>query len=397
MALAESDWSTIRNQRRVKVYLDSVEVTNETNKTITYKLSGHIYSDYSSGYGVGLRLSTENENYYGTDATWVTQAQANGCYGSHTVTLTKGSSAVTKGVYAILLCIEVNGYGAWSGPSVMAKSYITVPAATPDVVTPNAPSDVTATFAPGSDTKTDRFYVSWKTNPPSHGGIANNIIMYQANDGEWAECGQVSGDTTSFEFDTIQYPTNGKYRFKVASKNSAGTSSYTESPVRYTTPTKPDLVFGSWRPKQDIGDYSEGNPSGADQLTNMVNVTCSSGVSPYYIGTVTWKLGVAIRHKTATSNLIEMGEVGGETGSSISLDAENLSLLPISYVKDADQLVTFYAQCSVTTPDGLQTSEMTEMVKLSIMPQIYIRSDVTIKNLFINAENAIRGVYFRTS
>ena len=221
--------------------------------------------------------------------------------------------------------------------------------------------------------------------------------MFQTNDGEWADCGQTPGDATSFELDTLQYPTNGKYKFKVASRNSAGTSNYTESSAIYTTPTKPDLVFGVWRPKQDIGDYSEGSPSGADQLTNMVNVTCSSGVSPYYIGTVTWKLGVAIRQKTATSNLIEMGEVGSETGSSISLDAENLSLLPISYVKDADQPVTFYAQCSVTTPDGLQTSEMTEMVKLSIMPQIYIRSDVAVKNIFINAKDAVRGVYFRTS
>lgn len=287
-------------------------------------------------------------------------------------------------------------WGSFPG-NTDASTTVTVPAVARPVSVPGAPSDVTATFAPGSASRTDRIYIHWKTNPPSNGGISNNVIMLQTNDGEWADCGQTSGDATSFELDTLQYPTNGKYKFKVASKNSAGISSYTESSAIYTTPTKPDLVFGVWRPKQDMGDYSDGSPSGADELTNMVNVTCSSGGSPYYIGTVTWKLGVAIRHKTAISNLIEMGEIDGETGSSISLDAENLNLLPISYVKDADQPVTFYAQCSVTTPDGLQTSEMTEMVKLSIMPQVYIRSDVAVKNIFINAKDAVRGVYFRTS
>ena len=288
-------------------------------------------------------------------------------------------------------------WGSFPG-NTDASTTVTVPAVARPVSVPGAPSDVTATFAPGSASRTDRIYIHWKTNPPSNGGISNNVIMLQTNDGEWADCGQTPGDATSFELDTLQYPTNGKYKFKVASKNSAGISSYTESFAIYTTPTKPDLVFGVWHPKQDMGDHlNGGNISGADLIANTLSVTCSSNVAPYYIGTVKWKLGVAVRSKNATGNSINMGDLAGKTTSSISLDSHDISTIPISYVKDADEPVAFYAQCSVTTPDGRQTSEMTGKVKLSTAPNIYIRSDVAVKNIFINAKDAVRGVYFRTS
>ena len=222
--------------------------------------------------------------------------------------------------------------------------------------------------------------------------------MFQTNDGKWADCGQVSGNVTSFKLDTLQYPTNGKYKFKVASKNSTGISSYTESTAIYTTPTKPDLIFGFWRLKQvpddDLTDKSAIDPS---TLADILNVTCSSNSTPYHIGKVNWKLGVAVRSKNATGNSIKMGDFAGKTSSSISLDPHEISTVPVSLVRDADQPVAFYAQCSVTTPDGLQTSKMTGMTKLSIIPRICIRSDVAIKNIFINAENTVRGVYFRTS
>lgn len=288
-------------------------------------------------------------------------------------------------------------WGSFSG-NTDASTTVTVPAVARPVSVPGAPSNVTATFAPGSISRTDRIYIHWKTNPPTNGGISNNVIMFQTNDGEWADCGQVSGDTTSFELDTSQYPTNGKYKFKVASKNSAGISSYTESTAIYTTPTKPDLVFGFWRQKQapddDLTDGSTVDPS---TLADVLNVTCSSSSTPYYIGKVNWKLGVAVRSKNATGNSIKMSDFTSKTSSSISLEPHEISTIPVSLVKDADQPVAFYAQCSVTTPDGQQTSEMTGMIKLSVIPRICIRSDVAIKNIFINSEDAVRGVYFRTS
>lgn len=129
MAVAESSWSTIRNQRRVKVYLDEVTQVSSTDTTVTYRLKGHVYSDYAASYGIGIRLGFYGDGHGGSspDATWVLSTQSNGCHATRDVTLSRGASATTQTAYAEIVCCEVSGYGAWAGPVVEADASVTVP------------------------------------------------------------------------------------------------------------------------------------------------------------------------------------------------------------------------------------------------------------------------------
>ena len=127
MAIAESEWSTIQNQRRVKGYLDEVTQVSSTDTTVTYRINGHIYSDYAASYGIGIRLGFYGDGHGNSspDATWVLSTQSNGCYASRDVTLSRGSSDTTATAYAEIVRCEVNGYGAWAGPVVEASTGVT--------------------------------------------------------------------------------------------------------------------------------------------------------------------------------------------------------------------------------------------------------------------------------
>ena len=231
MAIAESGWSTIQRQRRVKVYLDGCEVSSSTDTTITYKITAHVYSDYASGYGVGLRLCLQDEGWYGTDATWVVSQGSNGCYATHYSTVSRGSdTAHSRTVYAQLLRIEVNGYGAWGGPYVEATSSVTVP--TRVWYQPRPPKSFAASRV--SDTAQRLAWVGDYTGRDGGYPWSGVYVERSVDEGAWQRVASLSWSATNY--DDASTVAGHRYRYRLKAHGMGGESPYTDEAALFTTP-----------------------------------------------------------------------------------------------------------------------------------------------------------------
>ena len=230
MAIAESGWSTIQNQRRIKVYLDGCEISSSTDTTVTYKITAHVYCDHAAQYGVGLRLCLQDEGWYGTDATWVLSQGASGCYATHYSTVSRGSSAYSRTVYAQLLRMEVDGYGAWSGPYVEATSSVTVPHRT--WYQPRPPKAFAA-----SRTSDTAQRLTWEGDYTGlDGGYPwSGVYVERAtDDGAWKRIATLGWSATNY--DDASTESGHRYRYRAQAYNSTGNSAYTDEVELFTTP-----------------------------------------------------------------------------------------------------------------------------------------------------------------
>lgn len=231
MAIAESGWSTIQNQRRVKVYLDGCEVSSSTDTTVTYKITAHVYCDQASQYGVGLRLCLQDEGWYGTDATWVVSQGSNGCYATHYSTVSRGSSPYTRTVYAQLLSIEVDGYGAWSGPYVEATSSVTVPHRT--WYQPRPPKSFAASRV--SDTAQRLTWAGDYTGLDGGYPWYGVCVERSVDEGAWQRVASLSWSATNY--DDASTEAGHRYRYRLKAHGPGGESPYTDAIDLYTTPS----------------------------------------------------------------------------------------------------------------------------------------------------------------
>lgn len=230
MAIAESGWSTIRNQRRVKVYLDECEISSSTDTTVTYKITAHIYCDQASQYGVGLRLCLQDEGWYGTDATWVVSSGSNGCYATHYSTVSRGSSEYSRTVYAQLLRIEVDGYGAWSGPYVEATSSVTVPRRT--YYQPHRPASFAASRS--SDTRQRLTWAGDYTGMDGGYPWSGVYVERATDEGPFEQIATLSWSATNY--DDASTVAGHRYRYRLQSYGPGGNSAYTDAIELFTTP-----------------------------------------------------------------------------------------------------------------------------------------------------------------
>lgn len=232
MAVAESSWSTIQNQRRVKVYLDEVSQVSSTDTTVTYRLKGHIYSDYAASYGIGIRLGFYGDGHGNSapDATWVLSTQSNGCYATRYVTLSRGSSATTATAYAEIVRCEVSGYGAWAGPVVEASTGVTVPHRT--WYQPRPPKSFAASRS--SDT---RQLLTWAGDYTGMDGgypWSGVYVERATDDGAFEQIATLSWSSTNY--DDASTVAGHRYRYRARSYGPGGNSAYTDEIELFTTP-----------------------------------------------------------------------------------------------------------------------------------------------------------------
>ena len=328
-------------------------------------------------------------------------------------------------------------WGSFQG-NTDASTTVTVPAVARPASVPGSPSNVKAVFTAPSASGTGWITVSWTNNQPSSGGISANILQVNKDDTGWKDVStSISGSSTSYQYKDGSNWKNGKYKFRVASKNSAGTSAYTESAVVYSGITAPDLIFGCWYPKAGatVADITNEKMK---NIVSMYNATATSTAAHWYVGKVTWKVGYAkkdcgIAGQGGTDeDGVFLPVAGGannvETGSttSISLSKEdNDGVYPgllgaptggddtmIYYDKDNLDNNTIFVQCYVETPDG-QNCIYSDWTPLTRTPQIWINSDADIKNIYLyspsttkiegsttsvstKSEVPIKNVYFKT-
>lgn len=232
MAIAESGWSTIRNQRRVKVYLDEVTQVSSTDTTVTYRLKGHIYSDYAASYGIGIRLGFYGDGHGNSapDATWVLSTQSNGCYASRDVTLSRGSSATTATAYAEIVRCEVSGYGAWAGPVVEASTGVTVPHRT--WYQPRPPKSFAASRV--SDTAQRLTWVGDYTGLDGAYPWSGVYVERATDEGAFEQVASLSWSATNY--DDASTVSGHRYRYRLRSYGPGGSSAYTDEVELFTTP-----------------------------------------------------------------------------------------------------------------------------------------------------------------
>lgn len=232
MAIAESEWSTIQNQRRVKVYLDEVTQVSSTDTTVTYRIKGHIYSDYAASYGIGIRLGFYGDAHGNSspDATWVLSTQSNGCYASRDVTLSRGSSDTTATAYAEIVRCEVNGYGAWAGPVVEASTGVTVPHRT--WYQPRPPKSFAASRV--SDTAQRLTWAGDYTSMDGGYPWSGVYVERSVDEGAWQRVASLSWSATNY--DDASTEAGHRYRYRLKAHGPGGESPYTDEAALFTTP-----------------------------------------------------------------------------------------------------------------------------------------------------------------
>lgn len=179
-----------------------------------------------------------------------------------------------------------------SGTISASTSY--TPPAISVTAAPNTPTGVTATRSTDAS-----IAVSW-TNRPTTGAITNNTLQVQVDDGSWTNVStSIGGSTTSYTY--TGGTANHRYRFRVQSRNSAGSSGYGYSDYVYTTPAAPTGGFGvqigdivgatayvsniNWPDNFEWQRSSNGSSwttiSGEDFVTSSITETTSIN-QPYY-------------------------------------------------------------------------------------------------------------------
>lgn len=161
---------------------------------------------------------------------------------THTLRIEAGDSPTWSDTYDVGTSSKARTYtcsvycdqwGSYPGNTTASKT-VTVPAS---ISKPKAPSNVTATRSSDTSIK-----VSWKNNP-TVGSISSNTLQVAVDSGGWSTVSSsIGGSTTSYTYSKSS--ANHRYRFRVASKNSAGTSGYGTSGYVYTSPATPSALQG---------------------------------------------------------------------------------------------------------------------------------------------------------
>jgi len=183
------------------------------DSTNTFTISG----DFSQS-------GSENINHSGADTTLL-QTETRTVSTSYTSTVVSDFSASLTGINAIPGTASVSG--AWT----TAKRPISAPA---------APSSIGVSR--GSDTS---HTITWTNNSPTAAGAPYQNIEVQRWDNvsdAWSTIATLGVVTSYTNTSTIA---NRQYRWRVRSKNTAGTSSYVTSGYWSTTPTSPNTPVAS--------------------------------------------------------------------------------------------------------------------------------------------------------
>lgn len=218
----------------VSAWLDSETDTTATigwsigcrqKQAALYGQEAYCYVDGSQkGYTSGYLSSSSSD--------WKTV-----CTKSGTTTVSKTSSARSVPVMVKTRVCPIDGYGSVTSGYVTATEYVSVKAIT--VYAPNAPSDCKSTRA--SDTRND---VSWTAPSTSTTKPVSAILLERSVDGgSWSQIASLSATATSYADTTAS--ADHSYAYRVRSKNSAGTSSYSTSGTTYNTPAAPAKVTAS--------------------------------------------------------------------------------------------------------------------------------------------------------
>lgn len=320
----------------------NASVASQTNTTATINWSANIKFGNYYLWGVGLRVYVDGVQVGSTTGA-CTAKQQTICSISGTKTVNKTNAARTVSFSASSYSTIVNGYdgvgkvGTASGSlSISAGSFTSIPA---------PPTGVTATR--NSDTS---IVIKW-TNHPTTGGIANNLLQVSTDDGAWTNVStSIGGSTTSYTWGSGA--ANHKYKFRVASKNSAGTSDYTESNDIYTTPAAPSGGFG----------VAFGNSKGATAIVTNIK----------YADTFDWQ---------RSSDNSSWTTLGNYDSASIS---------------ETTTIAQPYYRCRAVAPNGVAGSYSSGF-RVSKAVRVWINSSSNPKKIFINSSSGrIKNVYYKT-
>lgn len=140
-------------------------------------------------------------------------------------------------------------------------------------VKPNVPSGVSAARIDDSQIE-----LSWANSGASNGQATQNIIQRRVNGGAWDSGTTITATTTA----TVSANPNEKLEFRIAAKNTAGTSSYSSAtaPV-YTTPGTPSSVAAAKNPSQDIVITFSENVAYSEYEHEVWHGTVTGGVTTW--------------------------------------------------------------------------------------------------------------------
>lgn len=312
MAISWGAWEGSGNEMRVGIEVTWEAITHgETVATATIEIwTENNFSwddDQSLNYGGSLSGSTSFHNGQGDG---VQTKRATKTYDYTYGGSSYGSSPGTRTFSATLA-------GAFNGITPSKSITVNIPAR--PIAAPAAPT--AASVSRISDTSTK---ISWSNNDTAGEPWDNVILQKSTNGGAWTTISSsISGSATSYTYATAA---NTKYRFRVASKNSEGTSAYDETGDIYTTPSVPVITAAltpitgppagqriTWSNTgvgfseyvTEIVAYKNGTSQGvvgtsATGVTTFDHLT-TNGVSAY-TSTDKWKY--AVRHRTSTGTLL---------------------------------------------------------------------------------------------
>lgn len=315
----------------------NASVSSQTDTTATISWSANIAFGDWAWWGVGLNVYVDGA-HVGSTQQACTGSYQTVCVLSGSRTVDKSTSARNVGFSASSYSATVGGYGG-VGSVTTASGNVYINAGVFATI-PGAPSNPEVTKE--SD---EEFTISWDINLPASGGITNNLLQVSINDGSFTDVStSIGGSTTSYSYTTGE--ANSKYIFRIASRNSAGTSAYTTTPAIYTTPAAP---LGGWGVQ-----YGQ-------------NVGVSLNISDTrYPDTYEWQ---------RSSNGTSWTTIGEKT-SYAGLTEETSIRLP-------------YYRARVYAPDGETYSAYGPSFQPQFVPQIFcnVPDGETLKSVYVNSEN----------
>lgn len=309
MAISWGAWEGSGNEMRVGIEVDWETITHsETVATATVKIwteNNFTWDDDQSlNHGGSISGSTSFHNGQGDG---VQTLRATKTYDYTYGASSYGSSPGSRTFSSTLS-------GAFNGITPSKSVTSNIPAR--PIAAPAAPTN--AAVSRISDTSTK---ITW-TNKDTAGEPWDNVILQKStNGGAWVTVtSSIAGSATSY---TYASAANQKLRFRVASKNSEGTSAYDETGDIYTTPSVPGAPTRTEQagPLQRITwsnsgvGYSEysteihGYKNGASvgvlgTVATGVGTFDHTTTNPVSVYTTGDKWKYAVRHKTSTGTAL---------------------------------------------------------------------------------------------
>lgn len=254
---------------------------------------------------------------------------------------------------------------SWSGQSVSTgnpvHTTVTVPATAPTVTTPPNVSNVSKSFNSSTNVAT----ITWTNNGSGSGKPTANYVDVQVDDGSWTNIHSGSLVTSK----TYTCSDNHKYKFRVNSYNSAGSSTHQETGAIYTKPAASGLSAIATK-------------TGGVYFLQL-NIDHSPVKWPYLSSGTEATNGISV----TVNNLGWEGNTG-QDGVNISASSSvNTALYTILHNLENGVYTQVQIICRQYNADySLYTDTTYILTKVFAQPKIWIRipDGATIKNIWLN-------------